>query len=72
MTANDVGDGDTGPNNLQNFPVLAIVSSSATETIVQGNLASASNATFLLEFFANQTGDPTGFGKGRRSWIAAS
>ena len=63
VTANDAGDGDTGPNNLQNFPVLtsAIL---GTATTVSGTLNSTASTTFRLEFFANVSGDASGAGEG--------
>ena len=57
---NDPGDGDTGSNNFQNFPVLT----SATTGGVEGTLNSTPNTTFRLEFFANSVCDPSGFGEG--------
>lgn len=51
-TPNDpVPDADTGPNQLQNFPVITNAVSLPGSTRVQGYLASASNARFRIEFF---------------------
>jgi CSLREA domain-containing protein len=52
-TPNDPGDSDTGPNNLQNFPVLTAATISAGETTITGALDSLPNRQFLLQFFAN-------------------
>jgi len=60
VTPNDVGDGDAGSNNLQNFPELAGAGTSG----IEGFLNSAADTTFRLEFFASSTCDPTGFGEG--------
>ncbi|HQR08445.1 MAG TPA: Ig-like domain-containing protein [Gemmatales bacterium] len=59
---NDPGDGDNGANGFQNFPELtnAVGGSSTTVT---GTLNSTPNTTFRLEFFANDTADPSGFGE---------
>jgi hypothetical protein len=65
FTANDASDGDIGPNNLQNFPVLSAAHTGATTRIV-GTLNSLANATFRLEFFANANPDPSGYGEGQR------
>ncbi|MBS0657679.1 MAG: right-handed parallel beta-helix repeat-containing protein [Verrucomicrobia bacterium] len=51
-TANDAGDADAGPNNLQNFPVLSAAFAVAAGTNVQGTLTSAASASYRLEFFA--------------------
>jgi hypothetical protein len=63
-TPNDAGDGDTGPNNLQNYPVIQSISSSGGMTTISGKLNSAANTTYRIEFFANDAIDPTGFGEG--------
>jgi CSLREA domain-containing protein len=64
VTLNDVGDGDAGPNNLQNFPVLSEVSTSGGSTTIRGSLNSRPNTTFTLEFFTNSAKDPSDFGEG--------
>jgi hypothetical protein len=65
VTPNDPGDGDTGPNNLQNYPVLTSMSSSAETTSIAGTLNSVASSTYRLEFFANNSADPSGFGEGQ-------
>ena len=64
VTANDVGDGDTGANNLQNFPVLTSATSNVVGTDIDGTLNSAANTTFKVEFFLNSVCDPSGYGEG--------
>jgi hypothetical protein len=49
VTANDARDPDTGPNGLQNFPVLT----SASETRIEGRLNSRPGRTFTIQFFSN-------------------
>ena len=51
VTANDDGDRDTGPNNLQNFPVLDNVLMGGSTTIL-GRLNSTPDTDFRLQFFA--------------------
>ncbi|HEY1380878.1 MAG TPA: right-handed parallel beta-helix repeat-containing protein, partial [Gemmataceae bacterium] len=65
VTANDSGDADTGPNNLQNFPVLAGVRS-GTSTTVKGTLNSVPSKTYRLEFFSGPSCDSSGFGQGKQ------
>jgi hypothetical protein len=65
QTVNDPSDGDSGPNNLQNFPVLTSAAVGDTTTTVTGTLNSTPNTTFRVEFFASQAADPSGFGEGQ-------
>ena len=60
VTLNDPGDGDSGANHLQNFPVLSF----ATTGSVEGTLHSTPNTDFTIQFFANEACDPSGFGEG--------
>jgi hypothetical protein len=64
--ANDPGDADTGPNNLQNFPVITSASSSAAGTTIHGTFNSTPSTNgFLLQFFASPTVGPAGHGQGQ-------
>ena len=49
-TANDTGDGDAGPNNLQNFPVVTQANTNGT---VNGTLNSTANTLFTIDFYAS-------------------
>lgn len=60
-TPNDGGDADFGPNNLQNFPVIITAGSTIT-----GTFNSKPGTRYRLEFFANDTAAPSGFGEGQR------
>lgn len=64
-TPNDSGDGDTGPNNLQNAPRLYGVSvfSGGTPRI-NGILESTPNSKYVIDFYRSTTADPSGFGEG--------
>jgi hypothetical protein len=68
-TANDIGDGDDGPNHLQNFPVLTSVSVSGSTTTINGSLNSrngnGAGKTYRLEFFTSPAASATGFGEGQ-------
>lgn len=62
---NDNCDGDTGPNNLQNYPVLTSAHSGGGSTNIQGSLNSAPSTNFRVEFFENLQCDPFGNGEGQ-------
>ena len=59
VTANDAGDADQGPNNLQNFPVLTSAAGG-----VDGTLNSLPNATYRIELFGSTACDASGNGEG--------
>ncbi len=65
VTANDAGDGDSGPNGLQNFPVLTGVGSNGAATRFVGTLNSKANQSYRIEFFIAGGCDPSGYGEGR-------
>ncbi|HTX20831.1 MAG TPA: M12 family metallopeptidase [Candidatus Aquilonibacter sp.] len=67
VTPNDVGDGDTGPNNLQNFPVITDAFGYGTSTVVSGTLNSATNGSFLIDVYRNFQPDLNigGYGEGQ-------
>jgi len=65
ITPNDACDADQGGNLLQNFPVLRSATTTGGITTIQGTLNSTPNTTFLLEFFVNDTCDPSGNGEGK-------
>jgi hypothetical protein len=52
-------------NDNQAAPVLTAVSSSGSGTTITGTLQSVANTTYRIEFFANQTLDPSGYGQGQ-------
>jgi IPT/TIG domain/S-layer homology domain len=57
VTANDPGDGDTGANDLQNWPVISSVEvltvPQGTGTRIQGVLHSAASTLYDLDFYEN-------------------
>jgi hypothetical protein len=57
VTINDPGDGDTGPNELQNFPFLTSSGPALAEgnggTRIQGFLDSAPSTQYTLDFYSN-------------------
>lgn len=64
VTANDAGDIDGGPNNLQNFPVLLTAVDNGIRTTVTGTIDMPSPGAATVEIFSNGALDPSGFGEG--------
>jgi hypothetical protein len=64
ITANDPGDGDTGANELQNFPDLTSASAEGGTTTIEGSLSSQANESYRIEFFSSPACDPSGYGEG--------
>ena len=65
VTPNDPGDADTGPNNLQNFPVITSATTGGGNVTLSGTLNSTPNTTFRVEFFGNPACSTSGFGEGK-------
>src|SRR5688500_8069376 len=65
-TVNDISeaDADTGPNLLQNYPILTVFfSNPGTSVQFNARFKSRPNTTYHIEFFSNDASDPTGFGE---------
>jgi hypothetical protein len=63
VTLNDEGDGDTGPNEFQNFPEVKGVAS-GSGAAVKATLSSRPSSTYELDFFSNQSCHESGYGEG--------
>ncbi len=61
----------TGPNNLQNYPLITAGTPGATTTI-SGVLNSLASTTYTLDFYAGSTPDITFYGPGQRYLGATS
>lgn len=61
VTANDAGDLDSGPNELQNHPVITGAYGNAA---VVGSIATRPGADYDIEIFTGDECDPTGHGEG--------
>ncbi len=66
VTSNDADDLDTGPNNLQNFPVIrtATTSTRTGRTIVSGSLDSNPSQLFEVQCFLTDGAPATSHGEG--------
>jgi uncharacterized repeat protein (TIGR01451 family) len=59
-------DPDTGANSLQNFPLINTVYSSGGNTTIEGVLTSIPlRDNYRIDFYANDSMDPTGYGEGQ-------
>ena len=56
-TNNDTGDPDTGPNDIQNYPVLT---TAGTNGSIVGTLNSTASTNFAIDFYSNAAADGTG------------
>ena len=64
VTVNDPGDFDSGPNNLQNYPLIGSGSSGLGPTTLSGSMSGTANTVFALDFFVSPNSDPSGYGEG--------
>jgi CSLREA domain-containing protein len=68
---NDLGDADTGPNRLQNYPVM-ISAISQFNSQFKASLNAAPGTAYRVDFFTNNACDPSGYGEGQRSMKTVS
>jgi CSLREA domain-containing protein len=69
VTSNDATDPDTGPNGLQNFPVItsATRSNATGTTTISGRLSSDPSQEFTIQCFLTQSGtSASAYGEGLR------
>ena len=75
VTLNDLNDTDTGPNGLQNFPVITRAERTATGIVIGGFLDVPVGTTatdYTIGVYANAACDANGFGEGERLLGAAT
>jgi len=65
VTLNDIGDLDTVDTTRQNFPELSLVLVHGIKKI-QGTLNSTPDADFVIQYFASNALDPSGYGEGQQ------
>jgi parallel beta-helix repeat protein len=58
VTKNDAGDGDTGANQLQNFPLVSSIDYGTTNLTVHGILKSTPSTTFDVDIFESPSCTP--------------
>lgn len=65
VTSNHFSTGNSGPNNLRNYPDLTSAYSSSGGTVVEGSLHSSPSTSYTVNFYSNLSPDPSGFGQGK-------
>src|SRR5262249_236845 len=65
VTPNDPCDVDSGPNHLQNFPILASAFNGGGGIPLAGTLNRTGGHTFRIEFFSNSVCHLSGDGEGK-------
>ena len=65
VTPNDAGDGDTGANGQQNFPLINSATLVGGTLTVSHKINTTPNTTLEVEFFQSPTCDQSGHGEGR-------
>jgi K319-like protein/Big-like domain-containing protein/NHL repeat-containing protein/6-bladed beta-propeller protein len=59
--------GDTGPNDLMNYPDGRVFYDAVNnQTTVSGTLNSTNSSAATVDFYANDRGNPSGFGEGQK------
>lgn len=69
VTPNDIGDADTGPNKIQNFPDLALAFTYSTpfpRLVIRGQMQGVPSQTIRLEFYRNDSCNSSGNGEGQQ------
>src|SRR5262249_2705557 len=64
-TPNDHCDVDTGPNNLQNYPVITAATISGGNVTLSGTRDSVASTAFRPQFFSSPGRHSSGFGQGQ-------
>jgi large repetitive protein len=70
VAPNDPKDPDTGPNRLQNLPLITSATTLGSFTSINGTLESTPSTrqkkrTFTVQLFSNTEADPSGYGEGK-------
>jgi titin len=70
VTPNDASDPDSGPNGLQNFPVISSAAAAPGSTTMGGTLNSKPNSTYRIDVYRNPAGSAaTAEGK---EWVGST
>jgi hypothetical protein len=69
VSPNDAGDGDSGSNNLVNFPMGVTAEKIVTDTYISGIVDTPVPTSTLVDLYALASPDSSGFGEGQQ-WLA--
>jgi len=64
VTLNDRNDPDTGPHNLQNFPVIQSIDNAGGNSTVNATLNSVPGS-YYIHLYRSPAADPSGYGEGQ-------
>ena len=70
-TPNTPGLHTSGPNLMQNYPVLSSSSVVNGDVVIHGTLGSLPDGVYTVEFFSNPAADPSGHGQGQTYFTSA-
>lgn len=70
VSVNDIGDSDSGANNLQNFPILSTVYGNY-KVAISGALNSLPNQVYTIDFYYNFLSKQSGCGEGQ-FWLGST
>jgi M6 family metalloprotease-like protein len=65
-TFNDVGDGDSGGNNVQNLPIINSIVNNGTNYTIQGSLFTTPNTSIWIDIYSSPSAHSSGFGEGAK------
>jgi CSLREA domain-containing protein len=66
VTLNHEGAAPPGPNQLQNHPVLASLTTTPAGTVAGFELRAKANTQYQMDFFSNTQRDPSWYGQGQK------
>ena len=64
-TGLDALDVDSGPNGIQNYPIITSSYVTASQISIVGTFNSKANKTYTIEYYSNVTCNQSGFGEGK-------
>ena len=69
ITPNDTGDSDSGPNRLQNFPVLNVFAVRGDQAAARFSLDVIGGRRYIVDFYSNDSCDTAGGNGEGKEWL---